>query len=77
MIKSFRDKATEYLFHGYSSKKVMKLPPEILETAMYKLDILNSATSLNDLKSPPGNRLEVLCGEYKGCYSYGSTGNGV
>jgi len=69
MIKSFADKSTSDLFHGISSSKVRKLPIQIIESAIYKLDILNAATSLDDLKSPPGNRLETLRGDYKGYYS--------
>jgi len=69
MIKSFGDKATSDLFHGNSSSKVRKLPTQILESATYKLDILNAATSLDDLRSPPGNRLEALRGDYKGFHS--------
>ena len=66
MIKSFKDKATSDFFHGRSSSKVRKLPTQILDSATFKLDILNAATSLNDLKSPPGNRLEPLRGELQG-----------
>jgi proteic killer suppression protein len=44
MIKSFGDKATSDLFHGNSSRKVRKLPTQILNLAIYKLDILNAAT---------------------------------
>ncbi|TVR12473.1 MAG: type II toxin-antitoxin system RelE/ParE family toxin [Balneolaceae bacterium] len=69
MIKSFDDKATSDLFHGKSSSKVRKLTTQILESAIYKLDILNAATSLDDLRSPPGNRLEALRGDYKGFHS--------
>ena len=76
MIKSFGDKATSDLFHGIalrgtdvSSSKVRKLPTQILESTTYKLDILNAATSLDDLRSPPGNRLEALRGDYKGFHS--------
>jgi len=69
MIKSFGDKATSDLFHGISSSKVRKLPTQILQSAVYKLDILNAATSLDDLRSPPGNRLEALRGDYKGYHS--------
>lgn len=69
MIKSFGDKATSDLFHGISSSKVRKLPTQILDSAIYKLDILNAATSLDDLRSPPRNRLEALLGDYKGYYS--------
>ena len=69
MIQSFGDKATSDLFHGNSSSKVRKLPTQILDSALYKLDILNAATSLDDLRSPPGNRLEALRGDYKGYHS--------
>jgi proteic killer suppression protein len=69
MIKSFGDKATSDLFHGKSSSKVRKLPTQILDSAIYKLDILNAATTLDDLRSPPGNRLEALHGDYEGYHS--------
>lgn len=69
MIKSFGDKTTSDLFNGNSSSKVRKLPPHIRESAIYKLDILNAATSLDDLRPPPGNRLEALRGEYQGFHS--------
>lgn len=36
---------------------------------MYKLDVLNAAESLDDLRSPPGNRLEALSGDYAGYHS--------
>jgi len=45
------------------------LPPQIKETALYKLDVLNAAQSLEDLKSPPGNRLEALKGDLVGFHS--------
>lgn len=69
MIKSFNDKATHDLFHGLSSAKVRKLPTQIKEPAIIKLDILNAATSLDDLRSPPGNRLEALLGDFQGFHS--------
>ncbi len=69
MIISFGDKATSDLFHGISSSKVRKLPTQIQELALYKLDVINAAQKLDDLKSPPGNRLEPLKGGLKGFYS--------
>ena len=69
MIVSFGDKATSDLFHGISSSKVRKLPNQIHEVALYKLDIINAAQNLDDLKSPPGNRLEPLKGNFKGFHS--------
>ena len=69
MIKSFNDKAAHDLFHGLSSAKVRKLPTQVKESAIIKLDILNAATSLDDLRSPPGNRLEALHGDLQGFHS--------
>ena len=58
MIASFGDKATESLFHEGTSKGA--LPNQITNVALRKLDTLNAATRLSDLRSPPGNRLEAL-----------------
>lgn len=69
MIVSFGDKATSDLFHGISSSRVRKLPNQIHEVVLYKLDIINAAQNLDDLKSPPGNRLELLKGDLKGFHS--------
>ena len=69
MIVSFADKATSDLFHGISSRKARKLPNQIHELALYKLDVINAAQNLDDLKSPPGNRLEPLRGDLKGFHS--------
>ena len=69
MIASFADKATSDLFNGLSSRKARKLPSQIHEMALYKLDIINAAQTLDDLKSPPGNRLEPLKGDLKGFHS--------
>lgn len=69
MIKSINDKATHDLFHGLPSAKVRKLPTQVRESALYKLDILNAATSLDDLRSSPGNRLEPLQGDLQDYHS--------
>jgi proteic killer suppression protein len=69
MIESFGNKATADLFHGVSSSKVRRLPTQILDWTVYKLDIVNAAASLDDLRSPPGNRLEALGGDYAGFHS--------
>ncbi len=69
MIISFNDKATSDLFHGISSSRVRRLPSQILEAALFKLDILNAAQSEGDLRSPPGNRLEALRGDLTGRHS--------
>ena len=66
MIKSFRDKETEKIFNRFLSKK---LPQNIQQLARRKLVILDSATDLDTLRVPPGNRLEALKGDRKGQYS--------
>jgi proteic killer suppression protein len=69
MIKSFGDRITEDLYNGISSAKVRRLPPEVRELALYKLDTLNAVVALKELRSPPGNRLEALKGDFAGFYS--------
>jgi len=63
MIKDFASKETEKF---YITGKLRKFPQTITKVALRKLDYLNAAKDLNDLKIPPGNRLELLKGEYKG-----------
>jgi proteic killer suppression protein len=69
MIISFGDKTTEALFHGRKSKQARKLPPDIKRIAVRKLDMVNAARALHDLRSPPANRLEALKGDLKGFFS--------
>ena len=69
MIVSFGDKASEALFHGDHGKAIRTFPPDIRRAALRKLDVLNGAASLGDLRSPPGNRLEALRGDLAGRYS--------
>jgi proteic killer suppression protein len=69
MIASFGDRATEDLFHNQPSNPVRRFPREILDLALVKMDLLNGAASLLDLRSPPGNRLEALKGDLKGYHS--------
>ena len=69
MIVSFGDQATEDLFHGVTSAKVRRFPKEIISGALRKLDLLNAATGLLDLRSPPENHLEALKGDLKGFHS--------
>ena len=66
MIKSFKDKTTENLF--ISGKSVTLLSP-IVKVALRKLDYLNAAKIITDLRIPPGNRLEKLKGNFSGKYS--------
>ena len=70
MIRSFRDKATEDLFYGRSTKVARKtLPQRLWPKAGVKLDAVDSAGKLADLRIPPGNRLEALRGERDGQHS--------
>lgn len=66
MIRSFRDKATEKLFRREGSRK---LPPALQRQALRKLVLLDGAETLQDLRIPPGNRLERLRGDREGQYS--------
>jgi toxin HigB-1 len=54
---SFRDPETETIWHGHRSRR---LPPDIQTVALRKLRLLNNARRLDDLRAPPGNRLEAL-----------------
>jgi len=65
VIVSFADGGTEALFHGERGKAIRRLPPEIRSVATRKLDMLNAAKELVDLRAPPGNRLEALKGDLK------------
>lgn len=66
MIESFADKETERLWNREFSKR---LPHEIQRIAFRKLIILHRSKTLDDLKVPPGNRLEELSGDRRGQHS--------
>ena len=65
MIKSFTCKDTETLFEGGSPRKFRAFQKQ----AERKLQMLDSAEEVNDLRSPPGNRLEKLSGDRLGQWS--------
>jgi proteic killer suppression protein len=66
MIKSFADKNTEHLFNR---ERVSKLPSTILKVGYRKLILIDASEKLEDLRIPPGNRLEKLSGDLSGKYS--------
>jgi toxin HigB-1 len=66
MIKNFKDREVERLFIREPSRE---LPPEIQRIGLRKLRMLNRAQTLDDLRIPPGNRLEALKGDRLGQYS--------
>lgn len=66
MIRSFRDPETERVFRRQGSRR---LSAKVQRVALRKLVILDAAESLQDLRVPPGHRLEKLSGDRKGQYS--------
>lgn len=66
MIKTFKCLETEKIWNDEFSKK---FPTEIQRAVRIKLRLLSNANSIQDLRSPPGNRLEVLVGDRQGQYS--------
>jgi len=66
MIRSFADRETERVWEGRRSRR---LPGDIQATAVRRLRSLDAAEHLEDLRSPPGNRLEALLGDRRGQYS--------
>jgi len=66
MIKSYKDKRTKRVAQGQTPKG---FPLNIIRSAARKLFMLETAIVLDDLRSPPGNRLEVLSGDHNGQHS--------
>ena len=66
MIKSFADKRTAAVFAGYL---IRALPNQIQSRARAKLLAIDAAKQLDDLRIPPGNRLEALNGNRRGQHS--------
>lgn len=66
MIRSFADAETQRVFTREGSRR---LPPEIQRAAYKKLVLLHAAETIQDLRLPPGNRLEKLAGDRLGQYS--------
>ena len=69
MIVSFADKGTEDLFQGNETKASRGIPRTIWRPALLRLDALDAARVLSDLRFPPGNRLEALKGRRSGFHS--------
>jgi proteic killer suppression protein len=69
VIASFGDRATADLYHGARTRRARAFPSDIRAVALRKLDMVNAARVLSDLRSPPGNRLEALRGDLRGFHS--------
>ena len=88
MIGSFKAQGSEDIFNGVNSKAARKVCPQTLcRVATRKLDQLDSVDSLDELRVPPGNRLESLSGDrsgefsirineqYRICFEWGESGS--
>lgn len=69
VIQSIKGQLTQDVFDGRNSKESRKFDQGLHSIAQRKLDQLNAAIRLDDLKVPPGNRLEALLGKLKGLHS--------
>lgn len=69
MIVNFANKLAENLFEDRRSKEVRGFPPELYRKARMKLLYLHDAGDLNDMKVPPGNKLEALKDDRAGFHS--------
>ncbi|MCF7929370.1 MAG: type II toxin-antitoxin system RelE/ParE family toxin [Spirochaetales bacterium] len=66
MIKNFKDDRTKSI---WKRRRIKGFPPELFKIARRKLGFLQDAVDLNDLRVPPGNKLELLKGDRAGRYS--------
>lgn len=70
MAIEFRDRGTEDVYNGVDSKAARKVcPPDLVRRARAKLFLVDDAEMIEDLRVPPGNRLEMLKGDRKGEHS--------
>ena len=66
MIQTFADKRTKEL---YETGKAKRFPADVAKRAARKLEYVDLASTLDDLRTPPGNRLHALEGDRKGQHS--------
>jgi len=66
MIKTVAERRTQQL---YTTGRAKRIPAEVARRAARKLEYVDLATCLDDLKVPPGNRLDALAGDRKGQYA--------
>jgi proteic killer suppression protein len=70
MIASYKNEGTRDVHYGYNTTKARKVcPPNLWSQAIKKLNMVRAARTLNDLASPPNNKLEKLKGNRAGQYS--------
>jgi proteic killer suppression protein len=66
MIRGFADKETELVWQGQRSRR---LPDDIQRAGLRKLQMIEAAENVDDLREPPSNKLEALKGDRKGYWS--------
>ena len=69
MIQSFSDETTADLFRERNTRAARQMPRELWRVVQRKLKVLDAAARIEDLRTPPGNRLERLKGRQAGRYS--------
>jgi toxin HigB-1 len=69
VIQSFGDETTADLFRERTTKAARRMPTDLWPVIKRKLKMLDVAQALEDLRSPPGNRLEALKGDQRGPHS--------
>jgi len=69
MIESFGNRPAEDLLFDRRSRETRAFPPDLIGVARRKVLYLHDAAELDDLRVPPGNRLELLKGRWKGYHS--------
>jgi len=69
MIVSFGDTATEDLFHRRNTARARRFPADVIPAALRRMDALDAAVDLADLRSRQSNRLEALSGTLAGLHS--------
>ena len=69
VIRSFGDQRTQDVFHGHATREVKRLDGALVKATVRKLDMMVAAAVVQDLRAPPGNRLEALSGDLDGWFS--------
>lgn len=69
MIRTIADDATRDIWNGVNTKMARRIPKDLWPTVRRKLDQIDSVTTLEALKVPPGNRLHALSGDRSGWHA--------
>jgi toxin HigB-1 len=69
MVRSFRDTTTEDIWNGVNSKAARRIPQALWPVIRREIDQIDTVTSIDALRVPPGNRLHPLIGDRAGQYA--------